>query len=130
VVLSLQKTSFTPPDEDPKKTTSTTYTIGPTVTMRSGSGKISYDISGGLGFGRHSAKKEGETTTAETNLSYFEGGGGLSYHISEAVSFDVGMRYRKSTFKMKDPIDPKVTTSTDSSGLIFGVGFALYFGGR
>ncbi len=126
LLLIAQNTSVTTSGTSDKNTV-TTYGIGPTVALRFGSGKVSFNIRGSAGIGKNSVTPSGGDKT-DTDVKFFEGGGGLSYHINEAASFDVGLRYQKST--IKDPTAPADTPSTDSSGLILGVGFALYFGGR
>ncbi len=109
------------------KTTVTTYAIGPLIAFRFGSGRVSFNIRGGAGVGKNSITPGGGEKT-DTDVTFFEGGGGLNYHISEFASFDVGLRYQKST--IKDPTAPSGTPSTDASGFVLGAGFSLYFGGR
>jgi outer membrane protein W len=128
VMLAAQNTSVSASGTSSSdKTTLTTYGVGPVLVMRFGSGRMTFNIRGGVGLGKNSVKT-GSEAAADTDVKYFMGGGGLSYHINEVASFDVAVRYQKST--VKDPKDTDPKAGMDVSGLIFGVGFGIYFGGR
>ncbi len=109
------------------KTTITTYGGGPLIALRFGSGKMTFSIKGAAGIGKNTTTPSGGTAST-MDVKFFEGGGGISYHINELASFDVGLRYQKST--IKDSEAAASEPSLDSSGFIFGIGFSLYFGGR